>query len=54
MENEELDSAAHFLWYTFGYIRGLIDNSELDDKQKLESISNFIDEYSEKILWEKL
>ncbi len=53
MSNNDFESIEHFLWYTFGYIRGIIENEELNDKEKLEKIDSYIKEYTELLWWEE-
>ncbi len=46
---EEFESLEYFLGYSFGYIKGIINNPDLSDKQKLQEISDYIDYYSSQI-----
>lgn len=49
---ENFTSLEHFLGYSFWYIKWIIKNDWLSDKEKITDINSFIDKYAKDILWE--
>ncbi|MBS8122173.1 hypothetical protein [Candidatus Vampirococcus lugosii] len=53
MEGKNM-SVEQFLGYSFGYIKGIINNEKMSDNEKLNEIKKYIDDNSKKILGENL